>query len=314
MGLLNACHLVGEFALELCPDDPHPRCADLVAESLFVSHEPVEVELEIEPVRRCFRRFSGRSSLFFTEWRVITIHALIGFSCGSILAAVFQSRFGEGARTVKRAVDAGRLGRLTLCSAYVKWWRTQQYYDSGAWRGTWEMDGGGALMNQGVHAIDLLTWFVGIPVEVKANIATLAHERIAVEDTAVAALRFQNGALGVVEGATSTYPGWNKRIELSGDKGSIILEDDNIKFWEFEKAEPGDEEIRKGGGGANIGGGVANPMAISTEGHRRQIEDLCNAIREKRQPAIPGSDARNAVSVICAIYESAKTGKTVLVK
>jgi predicted dehydrogenase len=233
---------------------------------------------------------------------------------GSLLAAVFQSRFGEGARTVKKAVDAGRLGRITLCSAYIKWWRTQQYYDSGAWRGTWEMDGGGALMNQGVHAIDLLTWYVGVPVEVKANIATLAHERIAVEDTAVAALRFANGALGVIEGATSTYPGWNKRIELSGDKGSIILEDDNIKFWQFENEEPGDEAIRTGGGGgADIGGGAANPLAISNEGHRRQIEDLCNAIREKRQPAIPGREARNAVAVICSIYESAKTGKPVQV-
>ena len=235
-------------------------------------------------------------------------------SSGCLLAAVFQSRFGEGARAVKRAVDAGRLGRLTIASAYVKWWRTQEYYDSAGWRGTWEMDGGGALMNQGVHGIDLLTWFVGVPVEVKANIATLAHERIAVEDTAVAVLRFGNGALGVVEGATSTYPGWNKRIELSGDKGSIIIEDDNIKFWQFEKEEPGDEEIRKGGGGANIGGGVANPLAISPEGHRRQIEDLCNAIREKRQPAIPGREARNAVAVICSIYESAKTGNTVMVK
>jgi predicted dehydrogenase len=233
---------------------------------------------------------------------------------GSLLAAVFQSRFGEGAQTVKRAVDAGRLGRITMASAYIKWWRTQEYYDSAGWRGTWEMDGGGALMNQGVHAIDLLTWFVGVPVEVKANIATLAHERIAVEDTAVAALRFANGALGVVEAATSTYPGWNKRIELSGDKGSIILEDDHIKFWQFEKEEPGDEAVRKGGGGANIGGGVANPMAISTEGHRRQLEDLANAIREKRQPAIPGREARNAVAVICAIYESAKTGKNAMVK
>ena len=126
---------------------------------------------------------------------------------GTILAAVFQSRFGEGAQTVKRAVDAGRFGRLTMCSAYIKWWRTQAYYDSGAWRGTWEIDGGGALMNQGVHAIDLLTWFAGVPSEVKANIATLAHDRIAVEDTAVAALKFPSGALGVIEGATSTYPG-----------------------------------------------------------------------------------------------------------
>jgi predicted dehydrogenase len=250
------------------------------------------------------------------EINVEKIDAIIAASkaSGTILAAVFQSRFGEGARTVKRAVDAGRLGRLTIASAYVKWWRTQAYYDSAGWRGTWEMDGGGALMNQGVHAIDLLTWFVGVPVEVKANIATLAHERIAVEDTAVATLRFANGALGVVEGATSTYPGWNKRIELSGDKGSIIIEDDAIKFWQFEKEEPGDDAIRAGGSTSAIGGGVANPMAISTEGHRLQLEDLCSAIREKRQPAVPGSDARNAVATICAIYEAAKTGKTVQVK
>ncbi len=233
---------------------------------------------------------------------------------GCILAAVFQSRFGEGARRVKRAVEAGRFGRLTLCSAYVKWWRTQEYYDSAGWRGTWEMDGGGALMNQGVHAIDLLTWFAGVPVEVKANIATLSHERIAVEDTAVAALRFENGALGVIEGATSTYPGWNKRVEISGDKGSVILEDDDIKFWQFTDERPGDAEIRGGGAGANIGGGAANPLAISTEGHRRQIEDLCNAIREKRQPAIAGRDARNAVATICAIYESAKTGRPAMVR
>jgi UDP-N-acetyl-2-amino-2-deoxyglucuronate dehydrogenase len=229
---------------------------------------------------------------------------------GRILAAVFQSRFGQGAQTVKRAVDAGRFGRITLASAYIKWWRTQEYYDSGAWRGTWELDGGGALMNQGIHAIDLLQWLVGMPVEVKATTATLAHERIAVEDTAVAALRYESGGLGVIEGATSAFPGWTKRIELSGDKGSVILEDDTIKFWQFAEEDPGDEAIRHGSaGGANIGGGAANPMAISTEGHRRQIEDLCGAIHEGRQPAIAGSDARRAVSLITAIYESARTGR-----
>ena len=229
---------------------------------------------------------------------------------GRILAAVFQSRFGQGAQTVKRAVEAGRFGRITLASAYIKWWRTQEYYDSGAWRGTWELDGGGALMNQGIHAIDLLQWLVGMPVEVKATTALLAHERIAVEDTAVAALRYASGALGVIEGATSVFPGWNKRVEISGDKGSVILEDDTIKFWQFAEETPEDDKIRSGSsGGANIGGGVANPMAISTEGHRRQIEDLCHAIREGRQPAIAGSDARKAVSLIHAIYESAKSGK-----
>jgi predicted dehydrogenase len=234
---------------------------------------------------------------------------------GRILAAVFQSRFGQGAQTVKRAVESGRFGRITLASAYIKWWRTQDYYDSGAWRGTWELDGGGALMNQGIHAIDLLQWLVGMPMEVKAITATLAHERIAVEDTAVAALRYEGGGLGVIEGATSAYPGWNKRIEISGNKGSVILEDDNIKFWQFAEELPEDELIRGGsGGGANIGGGVANPLAISTEGHRRQIEDLCAAIREGRQPAIAGADARRAVSLITAIYDSARTGAAVAPK
>jgi UDP-N-acetyl-2-amino-2-deoxyglucuronate dehydrogenase len=228
---------------------------------------------------------------------------------GRILAAVFQSRFGQGAQTLKRAIEAGRFGRLSLCSAYIKWWRTQEYYDSGAWRGTWELDGGGALMNQGIHAIDLLQWLVGLPETVKAFTSTVAHERIAVEDTAVAALHFPHGALGVIEGATSVFPGWTKRIEISGDRGSAILEDDAIKFWQFDREEPEDAGIRTGHQAANIGGGVANPMAISTEGHRRQIEDLCAAIQENRPPAIAGADARHAVALICAIYESARTGQ-----
>lgn len=231
---------------------------------------------------------------------------------GRILAAVFQSRFGQGAQTVKRAVEQGRFGRLTLCSAYIKWWRSQEYYDSGAWRGTWELDGGGALMNQGIHAIDLLQWLAGMPTEVTGRTATLAHERIAVEDTAVATLRYSHGALGVIEGATSVSPGWNKRIELSGDQGSVILEDDQIKFWQFAEEHPEDAAIRAGGGGT-IGGGVADPKAIGVEGHRLQIEDLCAAIRENRQPAIAGRDARNAVSIITAIYESARLNQPVTI-
>jgi UDP-N-acetyl-2-amino-2-deoxyglucuronate dehydrogenase len=227
--------------------------------------------------------------------------------CGKILAAVFQSRFGKGVQIVKRAVEQGRFGRIVLASAYIKWWRTQEYYDSGAWRGTWELDGGGTLMNQGIHAIDLLQWLAGMPVEVKANVATLAHERIAVEDTAAVSLRYANGALGVIEAATSAFPGWNKKIEICGDKGSVVLEDDSIQFWQFAEERAEDAEIRSPKD-AQIGGGAANPMAISTEGHRRQIEDLCAAIAENRKPSIPGSEARNAVALIHAIYESAKSG------
>lgn len=230
---------------------------------------------------------------------------------GRVLGAIFQSRFGRGAELLKAAIDQGRFGRLTLCSAYVKWWRPQAYYDSGAWRGTWELDGGGAVMNQGIHAIDLLQWLVGMPAEVSGFSAMLAHEKIAVEDTGVAILRWQHGALGVVECATSSFPGWKKRIEISGDKGSAILEDDNLTAWHFDIELPEDETIRAGKAGGSIGGGASNPMDIGTEGHRQQIADFCDAIRQNRPPTIDGREARNAVALINAIYESGRTSRPV---
>ena len=127
--------------------------------------------------------------------------------------------------------------------AYVKWFRSQEYYDSGAWRGTWERDGGGALMNQGIHSVDLLTWLMGPVIEIQALTAMLAHQRIEVEDTAVATLRFANGALGVIEAATSVYPGYLKRIEIHGTGGSAVLEEEDLKAWDFAKHRRGDEVI-----------------------------------------------------------------------
>src|SRR5438309_5574111 len=125
---------------------------------------------------------------------------------GVVLSTIFPSRFHDSSQLMKKAIDAGRFGRLTMGDSYVKWFRTQEYYDSGAWRGTWALDGGGALMNQAVHSVDLLTWLMGPVVEIQATAATLAHERIEVEDTIVATLRFANGALGVLEASTAAYP------------------------------------------------------------------------------------------------------------
>lgn len=232
---------------------------------------------------------------------------------GKRLAAVFQSRFGRGAQTLKKAIDAGRFGQLTLCDAYIKWWRTQAYYDDGAWRGTWDLDGGGALMNQGIHAVDLLQYLVGMPSEVSAYTSRLAHQKIEVEDTAVAALKFPCGALGVIEAATSAWPGFLKRIEISGEHGSAILEDDRLVFWKFSKEEPEDEKIRAAGQEiSSVGGGASDPKAISVEGHRAQIQDLVGAIRENRPQAISGEEARKSVALILAIYQAAKTGVRVL--
>ncbi len=225
-------------------------------------------------------------------------------------AGIFQSRFGEGAQTVKRAVEQGRLGKLTLCDAYIKWWRDQNYYDSGGWRGTWEMDGGGALMNQSIHAIDLLQWLAGMPSEITALTATRAHKRIEVEDVAVASLRFKSGALGVIEGTTAALPGFAKRIELSGDRGTVILEDDRIACWKFADEKPEDEAIRAKFSASDVGGG-AGAREIKHEGHRRQFQDMVDAIREGRSPLVPGVEGRKAVEIILGIYKSAKTKRAV---
>lgn len=229
---------------------------------------------------------------------------------GALLAGVFQLRLGAGAQAMKQAVAQGRFGRLTLCSAALKWWRDQSYYDAVDWRGTREMDGGGALMNQGIHVVDLLQWLVGMPSEVFATSALLAHRNIEVEDTLTACLKFPCGALGTLEAATSCRPGLQLRLELCGDQGLAVLENDRIVFWKFHKEREGDEAIRAGGGG-EIRGGVGDPAAIGIEGHRRLVADLVEAIREHRPPMIPGAEARNAVRLILAAYESASSGRPV---
>src|SRR4051794_39206199 len=162
---------------------------------------------------------------------------------GVRLCTIFPSRFSRANLALKTAIDTGRFGRLTLGDTYVKWWRTQEYYDSGGWRGTWSLDGGGALMNQAIHNVDLLLWLMGDVESVQALTATLAHLRIEVEDTAVAALRFKNGALGVIEAATSAFPGLLKRTEIHGERGSARVEQDDITLWDFQLKVPSDAEI-----------------------------------------------------------------------
>jgi predicted dehydrogenase len=229
---------------------------------------------------------------------------------GVLLGAIFQSRFGPGARALKKAIDAGRFGKLTQCSAYIPWFRSKEYYASAGWRGTWELDGGGALMNQGIHAIDLLLWLAGEVSEVSAKVQTRLHD-IEVEDNAAAWLQFQNGALGVVQGSTACYPGESKRVEIKGEKGSVTLVDDTPTFWEFETGAPEDEDVKKLREGASIGGGASDPKAISTAGHCAQYTDFVAAIQEKRQPAIPGKEGRRAVELIRAIYDSSERNQII---
>lgn len=231
---------------------------------------------------------------------------------GTRLATIFPSRFHEVAGVIKKALAEGRFGRVVLGGAYVKWYRTQEYYDNGGWHGTKALDGGGALMNQSIHAIDLLLWLMGPVVSVQAYSGTLGHKRIEVEDVAVAALEFESGALGVVEGSTAAYPGFLKKIEICGTKGSMVLEEADLKSWSFAEEKDEDEAIReKYAARTDSGGGAADPAAISFKPHQWQFEEFVASLDSGQPGMAEGKEGRKAVEIILAIYESANTGKRV---
>lgn len=233
-------------------------------------------------------------------------------AAGVRIAGVFQARYGTGARTVKAALVSGRLGRLVSASAHVKWYRSPEYYRD-SWHGTLTLDGGGVLINQAIHGLDLLQWFAGLPEEVFAWTTRRAHLSIEAEDTAQAVVRFPSGALGVIEASTAVFPGFSRRIEVCGTEGTIVLEDDRITVWKFARAMSEDAEILGGGRQVDLGSGAAAPNQISTLGHQLQIEDLARAIRTGGAPAIDGTEARKAVALVRALYDSAAAGKAIRV-
>lgn len=231
---------------------------------------------------------------------------------GVKLGTIMPSRFSPANQAVKSAIEDGRFGTLTLGDTYVKWWRSQEYYDSGGWRGTWKLDGGGAYMNQAIHNVDLLYWFMGDVEDVVGITATLAHKRIEVEDTGSAVVRFKNGAIGTLEATTSAYPGLLKKTEIHGTTGSVIVEQDDVLMWDFAEAKPEDDEVRsKFGGGNASSGGAADPKAISHTGHQRQFEDFLAAIQADKAPLVDGHEGRKSVELILAIYQSSWTGQRV---
>ena len=229
---------------------------------------------------------------------------------GVQIAVIFPSRFYEAASRLKKNLDAGRFGDIVLGDAYVKWHRTDAYYRSAAWRGTWQLDGGGALMNQGIHSVDLLQWYMGPVESVQAFVANRRHKAIEVEDTVVASLRFASGALGSIEASTALWPGSLKQIEILGTEGSAVLQESDLIKWDFRQAVPEDELVRNAGG-VSSHGGVSNPADISHMGHLFQINDLLRAIREGGQPAIDGPEGRRSVEIVLAIYQSAREGRMV---
>lgn len=228
------------------------------------------------------------------------------------LCTIFPSRFGDANRALKAAIDQGRFGRLTLGETTCKWWRPQSYYDEGGWKGTQALDGGGALMNQAIHNVDLLSWMMGPVTHVSGFTATLAHERIEVEDTAVACLRFANGALGVIQATTSVHPGLPKTVAVHGDRGTVVIEQDDVLRWDMTPETEEDRAIKQQfAQKTGASGGSSNPAAISHVGHARQLQDFVASILNQREPLVDGREGRKAVEIITGIYQAATTGQTV---
>ncbi|AMV20069.1 Gfo/Idh/MocA family protein [Planctomyces sp. SH-PL14] len=266
-----------------------PALAAIQAGKHILIEKPLEITLE-----RCDR--------------VIQAAEKAGVKLGCIL----PSRFSEANLALKSAIVSGRFGKLTLGDTYVKWWRTQQYYDGGGWRGTWALDGGGAYMNQAIHNVDLLLWFMGDVAQVCGLTSTLAHDRIEVEDVGTAIVKFKSGALGTLEATTSAWPGLLKKTEIHGTQGSAIVEQDDILMWEFADAQPDDASIREHfARKTGNTGGAADPKAISFRGHQLQFENFLTAIKTGGQPAVDGREGRKSVELILAIYESARTGRRI---
>jgi predicted dehydrogenase len=220
------------------------------------------------------------------------------------LGCAFQHRTAAHNRAAYEAVQSGKLGKIYIANTFLKKYRGQEYYDSGAWRGTWQLDGGGPFIQQAAHTLDLMVWMMGPAKSVFARTATVAHD-IEVEDMGHAIVEYKNGARGVLEASTVIKPGYPNRLEIHGEKGSIILTDAEIVDWNVEGLEaPQFETISNASG-------TVDPMAIGTQNHERIIADFIEAVKRDREPMVPPASARLSVELILAVYESAKHDRIV---
>lgn len=222
------------------------------------------------------------------------------------MGCVFQRRTFPEAMAVKQALESGKFGKILVADAYLKYYRSPEYYKSAGWRATWEWDGGGALMNQGVHGIDLIRWLTGEIDSVYAVTRTQLHS-ISVEDTAIALVRYQNGAVGVIEGTTCVSPAQDTRFEIHCEKGSIIFSDTGILQWHLNgRPEEKAPELKTGAGSVKD-----DPAALNKFSHLPLIQDFVQAVEEGREPMIPPEEARKSVDVILAIYQSSRENREI---
>jgi predicted dehydrogenase len=227
---------------------------------------------------------------------------------GVALGVFFQDRFKPDIVRVKQAIDGGALGKPILADARVPWYRPPEYYSASRWRGTGSLDGGGALINQAIHTVDLLLWLVGDIARVRAHTGTLLH-RIEVEDSGAAILEFASGALGLFGFTTAAYPGYPRRLSVTGDRGTIAIEQDSIVAWDVRDAGSAPKEWTGAASGPSEA--ASSPVVSDVGPHAAVIDDFVQAIRDGRPPRCDGRDGRRSVAVVQAIYEASRSGRVV---
>ncbi len=225
-------------------------------------------------------------------------------TAGIVLGVVSQRRFDDASLFVSNAIAAGRLGKLLECDCYVKWYRSAQYY-SRAGKGSWQMEGGGALINQAIHQVDLVRWFCGPVREIVGFWQLGAAHEIESEDVVNAAVRYTSGATGVIQAATAFWPGYQERIEIHGTKGTAIVSGDKLAAWDVEGDDSGERPPLSKGQTS----GSSDPMAISLEPFERQFLDFGAAIQTGRKPLVSGEEGYQALEIVEAIYQSCRTGE-----
>ncbi len=217
------------------------------------------------------------------------------------LAVIYQSRFITEISELKKQLKQSIIGDIFMADAYVKWYRTQEYYDSGIWRGTFKLDGGGVLINQAIHTIDLLQWFMGDVDTVYGKVGTFTHTNIEGEDNAVAVLKYKTGAIGVIEASTSVQPAQSRKIELHGKQGTIVVDDNSVKVFMAGAEEKQSEKKEERASGAS------SPLSgFSIEPHKKQFEAITNAIINNQSPPVSGEESMKSLAIVQAIYESSK--------
>jgi len=264
-------------------------------------------DFRVEPVKACAE--SGKH-IQVQKPAAITVAAAremidIAKKAGIVLGVVSQHRFDDSSQFVYRAIQDGRLGKLLQCDCYVKWWRSAEYY-SRPIKGSWAVEGGGALINQAIHQIDILRWLAGPVSTVIANWQLGAVHKIESEDVINALLTFQSGALGIVQASTAFWPGYSERVEIHGSKGTAIITGDKLTTWDVQNDSGDPPPLAK-----EVASGASDPMAISLEPFERQFRDFARAIEQKSKPLVGGEEGLWALEIVEAAYQSCRTGQRI---